>query len=148
MIDQATGEVRDDAEVGLVPLHIAELDEDYLLSLFPTPVQCAGALLIARERLANAPGALNDLARAVRDAKRDFTVERGKAFQRARSEGLSIADANAWRDVDEKVSAAREAVDAAELALEYGRETRRTLESEIEILRSLNANMRTEHRHG
>ena len=35
--------------------------------------------------------------------------------------------------------------DTAELALEYGRELRRTLTTEIDILRPLNANFRSEH---
>lgn len=144
-LDTETGEIHDE-DLALVPLHIAELDEEELLKLFPTPVQCAGALLIARERIANAPGALQQLGNEVRGAKRTLIVERAKARIRYRGEGWNITDAKDLADHDEKVVAALEAVDAAELGLEYGRDLRRTLEKEIDILRSLNANFRGEHR--
>lgn len=143
----ATGEVHgDNAELALVPLHIAELDENALLEMFPTPVQCAGALLIARERIANAPAALEKLGATVRDAKRKLIVERAKARIRYRSEGWGISDAKDLADSDDAVVAAQSTVDDAELALEYGRDLRRTLTTEIDILRSLNANFRGEHR--
>lgn len=144
-LDTDTGEIHDE-DLALVPLHIAELDEEELLKLFPTPVQCAGALLIARERIANAPGALQQLGNEVRGAKRTLIVERAKARIRYRGEGWNITDAKDLADHDEKVVAALEAVDTAELGLEYGRDLRRTLEKEIDILRSLNANFRGEHR--
>lgn len=149
-VDTATGEVRDDeqTDIALVPLHIAELDENELLALFPTPVQCAGALLIARERIANAPGALERLSGQVRAAKRALIVERAKARIRFRREGWNVGDSKDLAESDDVVKAAVEAVDDAELALEYGRDLRRTLETEIEILRSLNANMRREHGNG
>lgn len=147
-VDTATGEVRDDeqTDLALVPLHIAELDENELLAMFPTPVQCAGALLIARERIANAPAALEKLGAAVRDAKRSLLVTRAKARIRFRGEGWGISDAKELADADPDVVAAVEKVDETELALEYGRDLRRTLTTEIDILRSLNANFRSEHR--
>ena len=145
-VDAATGEVAEAQEIELVPLHIAELDEDALLAMFPTPVQCAGALLIARERIANAPAALEQLGTKVRDAKRSLIVTRAKARIRFRQEGWGISDAKELADADEHVVAAVEKVDETELALEYGRDLRRTLTTEIDILRSLNANFRGEHR--
>lgn len=148
-LDNATGEIRDnEAELSLVPLHIAELDEADLLAMFPTPVQCAGALMIARERIANAPAALERLGAKVRDARRKFIVTRALARVRFRQEGWGISDAKELADSSDDVTEAQEAVDDAELALEYGRDLRRTLTTEIDILRSLNANMRLEHRHG
>lgn len=144
-LDQATGEIHDE-ELALLPLHIAELDEEQLHALFPTPVQCAGALIIARERIANAPGALSRLSGAVRAAKRDLLVTRAQARMRFRREGFNIPDSKDLAEADDAVKAALEAADEAELALEYGRDLRRTLETDVEILRSLNANFRGEHR--
>lgn len=146
-VDTDTGEVRDDAgELALVPLHIAELDEDALLAMFPTPVQCAGALLIARERIANAPAALEQLGKKVRQAKRELLVARAKSRIHYRGEGWNISDSKDLAESTDAVVGALEAADDAELALEYGRDLRRTLTTEIDILRSLNANFRGEHR--
>lgn len=140
--DPQTGEV---VELALVPLDIARLNEEELHQMFPSPVQVAGALLIARERISRAPAALEDLASKVKAAKRDLTIARGTAFVTARKAGYTIADARAYAEIDDATTTAQEAVDTAELALEYGRELRRTLTTEIDILRSLNANFRQEH---
>lgn len=139
--DPATGEVLD---LELVPLNIARLNEDELAQSFPSPVQVAGALMIARERISRAPKALEELSAEVKARKRDASLARGKAFVNARKAGYSIADARAYAEIDDTTVAALEAVDTAELALEYGRDLRRTLTTEIDILRSLNANFRAE----
>jgi hypothetical protein len=139
-----TGEV-DETESALVPLHIAGLDEEEIAGMFPSPVQVAGAMLIARKRLADAPAALDKLSGALKAAKRDLVVARALAFARYRDEGWSVGDARALVDSDEKVQTTREAADDAELRLEYGRELRKTLDKDIDLLRSLNANYRAEH---
>lgn len=143
-VDAATGEVLDD-DRALVPLDLQRLDEDELIALLPSPVQVAGAMMIARDRLARAPKALEDLSADLKRAKRDLTVARALAFARYRDEKWSVGDARELVNSDEKVIAAREAADEAELRLEYGRELRKTLDKDIDLLRSLNANYRAEH---
>ena len=144
--DPVTGEFRDEGEIALVPLNIADLDEDALRELLPTPVQAAGALVIARERLANAPGALNSLAATVRQRKRELTVARGYAFRDLRSEGFSQMESKIRAESEPEVLKAAEALDDAELAMQYGQDLKWVLGKEVELLRSLNANVREEHR--
>lgn len=142
--DEQTGEVFEPSQsVELVPLNLAGLDEAELLELFPTPVQCAGALLIARSRIAKAPAALSVLSKKVKDAKRELIIARGYARQRAEGRDAETRKLTAESDAD--VIAAWEAIDDAELALEYARELRKSLTEDIDILRSLNANFRGEH---
>lgn len=143
IVDEATGAVAE-AGIELVPLDLAALDEDALLALFPTPVQCAGALVKARALIAHAPAVLAARSKAVKDAKRNLIVARGYARQRAVGRDAETRKLVAESDAD--VLQAWEAIDVAELALEYAREMRKTLSEDIEILRSLNANFRGEHR--
>ena len=143
IVDDTTGAVAE-AGIELVPLDLAGLDEDALLALFPTPVQCAGALLQARRMIAHAPAVLAARSKAVKDAKRNLIVARGYARQRAVGRDAETRKLIAESDAD--VLQAWEAIDTAELALEYARELRKTLSEDIEILRSLNANFRGEHR--
>jgi len=143
-LDPTTGEVTEaDATVELVPLNIAQLDEHELLQMFPTPVQCAGALMIARARIAKAPAVLADLSKAVKDAKRELIIARGYARQRA--EGRDAETRKLTAESDAEVIKAWERIDETELALEYARELRKSLSEDIDILRSLNANFRGEH---
>jgi hypothetical protein len=145
-INPATGEVTEPRpdSVDLVPLNLAGLNEDELLQLFPSPVQCAGALLQARAAIAHAPEVLAKRSKAVKDAKRELIVARGYARQRA--QGRDAETRKLTAESDPEVIAAWERIDDAELALEYARELRKTLSEDIEILRSLNANFRGEHR--
>ncbi|MEI3845237.1 MULTISPECIES: hypothetical protein [unclassified Microbacterium] len=145
-INPVTGEVEDAPSVlELVPLDLVALDEDALLAMFPSPVQVAGALQIARARIGHAPAVLKDLSAAVKSAKRDLLIAKGKAYRDARQAGFNITDARAYAEVDGPVVEAREAVDDAELELEFGRDLRKSLTTDIDILRSLNANFRAEH---
>jgi hypothetical protein len=143
IVDDATGTVAESG-VELVPLDLAAMDEDELLGLFPTPVQCAGALLKARAMIAHAPAVLAARSKAVKDAKRNLIVARGYARQAAIGRDAETRRLVAESDAD--VLKAWEEIDVAELALEYAREMRKTLSEDIEILRSLNANFRGEHR--
>ena len=143
IVDDTTGAVAE-AGVELVPLDLVGLDEDALLAMFPTPVQCAGALLQARRMIAHAPAVLAARSKAVKDAKRNLIVARGYARQRA--VGRDAETRKLVAESDAEVLQAWEAIDTAELALEYARELRKTLSEDIEILRSLNANFRGEHR--
>ena len=143
IVDDTSGAVTEQG-VELVPLNLTTLDEDELLQLFPTPVQCAGALLKARALIAHAPAVLAARSKAVKDAKRNLIVARGYARQRAVGRDAETRKLVAESDAD--VLQAWEEIDVAELALEYAREMRKTLTEDIEILRSLNANFRGEHR--
>lgn len=147
-IDQQTGEVFDDEpegrELALVPIDAHQIDEDEIAQRLPSPMQITGAMLIARERLGNAPEAIERLAGELAKTKRDLTVATALAFARYRDEGWSVGDARALATSDEKVQAATVARDDAELKLMYARELRKTLSEDIELLRSLNANARAE----
>jgi hypothetical protein len=143
-----TGEVEEiepGSTVELVPLDLVSLSEDELLELFPSPVQVAGALHIARARIGRAPVVLKDLSAALKVAKRDLLIAKGKSYRAAREAGFNITDARAYSAFDDPVIEAQEAVDDAELELEYGRDLRKSLTTDIDILRSLNANIRAEH---
>ena len=145
-VNPVTGEVEDAPSVlELVPLDLVNLSEDELIAMFPSPVQVAGALQIARARIGHAPGVLKDLSKAVKTAKRDLLIAKGKAYRDARQAGFNITDARNYAEVDGPVIEAREAVDDAELELEFGRDLRKSLTTDIDILRSLNANFRAEH---
>lgn len=143
IVDDVTGTVAESG-VELVPLDLAAMNEDELLHLFPTPVQCAGALLKARAMIAHAPAVLAARSKAVKDAKRELIIARGYARQNAA--GRDAETRRLVAESDAEVLKAWEAIDVAELALEYAREMRKTLSEDIEILRSLNANFRGEHR--
>lgn len=148
-----TGEVDDDdlpgTEIDLVPLNLAELSEEQLLEMFPTPVQCAGALLYARQATARAPKALNQLRTKLKTCERELTIALAIGARdlladyprMPMTERRDLARAEV-----EKVRKAQESVDEAWLHLEYARDYDRAIGRDIDILRSLNANMRGEHR--
>lgn len=148
-----TGEVTEDdlpgTEIDLVPLNLSELSEEQLLQMFPTPVQCAGALLYARQVTARAPKALNNLRTKLRAAERELTIALALGARdlladyprMPMTERRDLARAEV-RTVRE----AQEAVDEAWLHLEYARDYDRAIGRDIDILRSLNANFRGEHR--
>lgn len=148
IVAAGTGEVMESAspgtEVELVPLDVAGISEDDLLAMFPSPVQAAGALLHARALIAQAPDVINARSKALKDAKRQLLVAKGYARQRAT--GRTAEDRKVESEADPEVIKAGEWVDTCELALEYARERRKSLSEDVEILRSLNANFRNEHR--
>lgn len=146
-VDQGTGEVTEDAgtDIDLVPLNLALLDEDAIMQMFPTPAQAAGALLYSRQVAAQAPVVLNtyrtalkkadkDLALAIAVGARDLLTEYPRMPM---TERRDLA-----RATDPKVRAAEESRDTAWLLLEYARDRDRALGRDIDILRSLNANLR------
>ena len=147
IVDEATGVV-EDAPMELVPLNLAALSEDELLAMLPTPVQCAGALQYARQVAARAPKALNELRTALAERERELTIALAmgardllSAYPRMpMTERRDLARAE-----DSRVTKAQEARDEAWLLLEYARDYDRAIGRDIDILRSLNANMRREH---
>lgn len=150
-VDPATGEVTDDApeSMELVPLNLAGLSEDELLALLPTPVQASGALVQARAVNARAPKALSHYRRILRKAQRDKKVAVGRAVKDLRTE-FPRATLTELRDLaygaDDRVIEALDAEDDAWLAFEYAKDYAAAIKEDIEILRSLNANFRGEHR--
>lgn len=148
MIIEETGEVID-APMELVPLNLAALSEDDLIALLPTPIQCAGALQYARQVAARAPKALNELRTTLKERERELTIALAVGARdllavyprMPMTERRDLA-----RATDSRVKAAQEAVDDAWLLLEYARDYDRAIGRDIDILRSLNANFRGEHR--
>lgn len=149
IVDERTGEVDESPGVELVTLDLAHLDEDELLGMFPSPVQCAGALLKARASLRRAPAVLNEYRTALSDRERDLTVALaiaardllGEYPRMPMTERRDLA-----RAVDDRVTRAQEARDEAWLLLQYAKDKKDTLFEDIGVLRSLNANFRGEHR--
>jgi hypothetical protein len=129
-IDPETGEVVE-RPIELVASDIANIDEDQLIALFPTPAQAAGALLLARQKVARAPRALRDAKMQLKAAERDLRVITGRVT-------LELAASDA------RVGEAEEARDVAWLALEYAKDWDRALGRDVELLRSVNANFRAE----
>lgn len=153
-VNPLNGEVEDaetfpGTDIELVPLNLAHLDEDAIAAMFPTPAQAAGALLYSRQVASRAPAALNGYRTALKRAERDLTIAIALGAERMletyprmpMTERRDLA-----RATDPKVKAAETARDEAWLLLEYARDYDRAIGRDIDILRSLNANLRTEHR--
>ncbi|ABR10446.1 MULTISPECIES: hypothetical protein [Bacteria] len=151
-VNFTTGEIEEDerpAELDLVPLNLAELSEDQLLAMLPTPVQCAGALQYARQVARRAPKALDSLRTKLKAAERELTIALaiGARDMLATYPRLPMTERrDLARATDDRVRTAQEAVDEAWLLLEYARDYDRAIGRDIDILRSLNANFRGEHR--
>ncbi|MEF3322284.1 hypothetical protein PV375_01060 [Gulosibacter sp. GYB002] len=144
-IDPMTGEVVQ-RPLEVVAVDIAALDEQELAQLFPTPVQAAGALLKARQAVARAPYALRKAKEKLRAAERDLklaiaraTLELAEQFQ-----GMSVSERSKLAEADTRVIDARETADMAWIELEYAKDWDRALGRDVELLRSVNANMRAE----
>ena len=144
-IDPMTGEVVQ-RPLEVVAVDIAALDAQELAQLFPTPVQAAGALLKARQAVARAPYALRKAKEKLRAAERDLklaiaraTLELAEQFQ-----GMSVSERSKLAEADARVVDARETADMAWIELEYAKDWDRALGRDVELLRSVNANMRAE----
>lgn len=152
-IDPGTGEVLTDsdapAEMEIVPLNLAALDENALLAMFPSPVQAAGALIWAREANSRAPKALSGYRRALRKAQRDKKIALGRAVKDLR-EDFPRATLTELRELaygaDDRVISTLDAEDDAWLEFEYAKDYAAAIKEDIDILRSINANLRGEHR--
>ena len=153
-VNPITGEVEESGtfpgtDIELVPLNLAHLDEDAIAAMFPTPAQAAGALLYSRQVASRAPAALNGYRTALKKAEKDLAIAVALGAEKlletyprmAMSERRDLA-----RALDPRVKVAEEARDTAWLLLEYARDYDRAIGRDIDILRSLNANLRGEHR--
>lgn len=153
-VNPITGEVEEvetipGTDVELVPLNLAGMDEEQLLQLFPTPVQAAGALLYARNVARRAPAALNNYRTALKARERELTIAIAVAARDLLAEypRMPMTERrDLARAADKRVREAQEAHDDAWLLLEYARDYDRAIGRDIDILRSLNANLRSEHR--
>lgn len=152
--DPITGEVIEQptfagTEVDLVPLNLASMSEEEIIALLPTPIQAAGALTYARRVSLRAPKALDERRRALKAAERDLTIAVALGAQTLLTEypRMPMTERrDLARATDSRVKAAQEAADEAWLLLEYTRDHERAIARDIDILRSLNANLRAEHR--
>lgn len=144
-VNPITGEVSTSFE--LVPLDLASLDEEALLARFPTPVQAAGALLYARQVNQRAPEALNRLRTALVAADRTLFIMTALAVRDLAADypRATLTERRMLAVLDERVKAAQDARDEAWLLLEYARDYDKANQRDIDILRSLNANLRGEH---
>jgi hypothetical protein len=153
-VNPITGEVVDEetfpgTQTALVPLNLAGMSEDEILAMFPTPVQAAGALLYARDVARRAPAALDHYRTALKKAEKELRIAVALAAEQLLSmyPRMPMAERrDLARAVDDRTIAAQDAVDDAYLQLEYARDFDRMIGRDIDILRSLNANMRGEHR--
>ena len=149
-----TGEVEEnwrptniDADAGvMVPLNLRQLSESDVVQAFPTAGELEQALLASRVRLGRAAPFLNAQSEVLKKAKRDLVVAKAVARHKTREAGLfkTEKDVDAAFDRDRIVYQAIVRVDDAALKLEYARELKSSLHADIEILRSLNTNMRNE----
>jgi len=153
-VDQQTGEVVEDekfpgSDAHLVPLNLAALSEDELIALLPTPIQAAGALARAREVNGRAPAALARFREQLNAAENELRIavalgaeELLQIYPRMpMSERRDLA-----RATNDRAVRAQDARDTAYLQFEYARDYERAIARDIDILRSLNANLRGEHR--
>ena len=153
-VNPITGEVEEPqnfpgTDTALVPLNLAGMSEDDILAMFPTPVQAAGALLYARDVARRAPAALDHYRTALKTAERELRIAVALAAEQLlsmyprmpMSERRDLA-----RAIDDRTMAAQDAVDTAFLQLEFARDFDRMIGRDIDVLRSLNANLRSEHR--
>lgn len=146
-VDPVTGEVIDSPEnMELVPLNLAAIDEEQLQALLPTPGQIHGALIIARGKNAKAPAVLATYRAKLKKAETDLKVALGLAVQLLR-EDFPRATLTELRDLaygDDRVRAAVDRRDDAWLMFEYAKDFARMIAEDIEILRSINKNLRGE----
>lgn len=136
------------ASMELVPWNLAALDEDQLREMFPTPVQAMGALIAARAVIARAPKALDDYRTKLRTSERNLKIAIGLAVHELR-ESYPRATMTELRDLahalDDRVLEAVEARDTAWLEMEYAKDFADAIHDDVEVLRSINKNIRGEH---
>lgn len=146
-VDPVTGEVIDSPEhMELVPLNLAALDENALAQLLPTPGQLHAALIIARGKNAKAPSVIARYRGALKRAETDLKVRVGLAVKALR-EDFPRATLTELRDLaysDDTVRTAVDRRDDAWLLFEYAKDFAQMIGEDIEVLRSLNKNLRAE----
>lgn len=128
-----------------VPLHIAALDENWLLQWTPTLPQIVGALAMARAKNLLAPTALKRYRDALRRAERERNIALGLAVHKLRSEygyKPTMTELHAVaRDRDARLIDAEDAVDTAWLELEYAKDFAKAVERDVSLLQSIAKSM-------
>lgn len=146
-VDPVTGEIIESPEnMELVPLNLAALDEDAIAHLLPTPGQIHAALIIARGKNAKAPSVLSKYRGKLKRAETTLKIQLGLAVKLLR-EDFPRATLTELRDLaysDDRVRAAVDARDDAWLMFEYAKDFAGMIAEDIEILRSINKNLRSE----
>ena len=136
-------------DIALVPLNLSALSEDEIIALLPTPLQAAGALAYARDVNRRAPAALDRFRNELVAAEKELRIATALAAADLLSqyprmpmgERRDLAKA-----LDDRCIAAQDARDMAWLKFEYAKDYARANGKDIDVLRSLNANLRGEHR--
>lgn len=141
IIDDATGEVVGGTTLEFVTLDLHSIDE--AAEMFPTPQQCAAALIHARRVIDEAPRILAQRSAALKEAQKVLTVALDYAGRRAI--GRDAYTRRLAVLADPEVLDAQQQVDICAVALEFAKDRRKSLSEDIDILRSLNANFRGEH---
>lgn len=146
-VDPVTGEVIESPEhMELVPLNLAALDEDALAQLLPTPGQLHAALIIARGKNAKAPSVISKYRGALRRAENDLALQRALVVKTLRADfpRATLTELRELANGEDRVRAAVERRDDAWLLFEYAKDFARMIGEDIEVLRSLNKNLRAE----
>ncbi|RRJ85934.1 hypothetical protein EG850_11145 [Gulosibacter macacae] len=146
-IDPETGEVID-APLGLVPLNLSALSEDELAAALATPQQAYAALQKARSLNARVPAGLDKYRRALRAAERDLSLAKAVELKRLREEWskATLTELRELATVSDAVQEALDARDTAWLLFEYAQDWAKAIAADIDLLRSINANVRAEHK--
>lgn len=147
-VNPMTGEVVESPELmDLVPLNPAAIDENEIAHLIPTPAQVQGALALARTKNAQAPAALDEYRRRLQKAERKLTVAVAMEVKALRADfpRATMSELKGLAYADTRVSAAADDRDTAWLLFEYAKDFAKAIGTDIELLRSINANLRGEH---
>lgn len=146
-VDPANGEVVE-SPMELVPLNLGDMDENQIAALIPTPLQAAAALQKARSVNSRVPGKLDGYRKALQTAERELKLAVAlevKALREDHSKA-TLSELRELATADDRVQRALDARDTAWLLFEYAKDWAKAIAADIELLRSINANFRMEHR--
>lgn len=146
-VNERSGEVTE-VPMSIVPLNLGLMSEEELAQLIPTPGQALAALQEARKVNSRLPGALAERREELLKAERELSRVLGRTIKRLRTDNLR-ATLTELRDLaysDEAVRIAQDERDTEWLLFEYAKDWARAIEKDNELLRSINANFRHEHR--
>lgn len=144
-VDPSNGEVVE-SPMELVPLNLGDLDEQQIANLIPTPLQAAAALQKGRAVNSRLPRILDEHRAKLQRAERDLKLAIALEVKSLRDElpKATLSELRELATADGKVQAALDARDTAWLLFEYAKDWQKTIGSDLELLRSINANFRSE----
>lgn len=142
-VDPETGEVVD-APLGVVPLNLAAMDDDELAQALPTPQQAHAALAYARTVNARIPAGLAQYRERLQQAERDLSLAVAFEVMSLREEfpKSTLTELKGFAYSSDSVKQASDSRDTAWLAFEYAKDWAETIREDIQILRSINKNLR------